>query len=91
MTDEYDIEAVLQHMLHRLPVSDLRTLYALDPVEMIEGYEAGRANFPCGDNRSRSFWHGWRNGMMDAGHTEQDWASVTVAKLYAAAHHRHAG
>jgi hypothetical protein len=29
--------------------------------------------------------------MMDAGHMEQDWASVTLAKLYAAAPHRHAG
>jgi hypothetical protein len=80
-----DITTLLEVMLRRVPVTDLRTLHALDPVEMIAGYEDGRANFPCGDNRSRAYWHGWRNGMIDAGHMPADWASITLAKGYAAA------
>jgi hypothetical protein len=86
-----DITALLETMLRRVPATDLRTLHALDPVEMIAGYEDGRADFPCGDNRSRAYWHGWRNGMVDAGHLPADWASIALAKAYAAAGRRKHG
>ncbi|KRQ99335.1 hypothetical protein CP49_11640 [Bradyrhizobium valentinum] len=69
-------------MLHRQPVCTLGALATLDSDEIVEGYLDGRENFPCGDNRSRSYWHGRRNGMMDGGHMDRDWASSMLAKQY---------
>lgn len=46
-------------------VADLRTL---DSAEVMEGYLDGLDDAPGpGNNRSRSYWHGWRNGMTDRG------------------------
>lgn len=51
-----------------LPVTTLAELDALDDAECVEGYFDGRDDAPePGNNRSRSYWHGWRCGMMDAG------------------------
>lgn len=51
------------------PVRTVDDLESLDQTEMLEGYSAGHAGDPePGGNRGRSFWHGWRNGMVDAGH-----------------------
>jgi len=72
----------LDHICRRLPVADLLTLSLLDDAEIEEGYHDGRENFPCGENRSRSYWHGWRNGMMDGRHMDGDWASRELAHLY---------
>ncbi len=59
-----------------------RTTLTLDEAEIAEGYRDGRQNEPCGDNRSRSYWHGWRNGMMDGKHMKGDHASAVLAKAY---------
>ncbi len=49
------------------PVSELADLYQLDPVEMKDGYRAGLdGDGEPGDNRSRAYWHGWRNGRTDS-------------------------
>lgn len=49
------------------PVTTLADLDALDGDEVVEGYFDGRAGWPePGNNRSRSYWHGWRNGASDA-------------------------
>jgi hypothetical protein len=63
----------------RVPVSDPHTLSTLDDAEMVEGYKDGFAGFPCGDNRSRSYWHGWRNGMVDSGRAKTDAAQMLLA------------
>ncbi|MBA3576167.1 MAG: hypothetical protein H0W39_00925 [Sphingomonas sp.] len=42
-------------------------LDTLDEAEIIEGYRDGFEGFPCGENRGRSYWHGWKNGMTDTG------------------------
>jgi hypothetical protein len=48
------------------PVVSLDELDALDSAEMVEGYHDGYQNEPRpSGNRSKSYWHGWRNGMMD--------------------------
>jgi hypothetical protein len=53
-------------MVDRAPVTDPAELDALDPEEMQEGYRDGRAgDAEPGDNRSKSYWHGWRNGSND--------------------------
>jgi hypothetical protein len=54
------------------PVSTIADLETLDEDEILEGYQDGMNNFPCGDNRSRSYWHGWRNGMADFRHIPSD-------------------
>lgn len=48
------------------PVKTLADLDALDEKEIVEGYFDGRENAPQPKgNRSRSYWHGWQNGMSD--------------------------
>jgi hypothetical protein len=55
-------------------------LDTLDDAEVFEGYRDGRANEPePGDNRSLSYWHGWRNGMVDYGHMKVDDAQAALA------------
>lgn len=55
------------------PVRTLADLNSLDQAEVLSGYEDGRRGDPApGHNRSRSYWHGWRNGAVDAGHREKD-------------------
>lgn len=62
------------------PVCAVADLDTLDSAEVVEGYFDGRANEPePGNNRSRSYWHGWRNGMVDAGHREGDDAQGRLA------------
>jgi len=63
-----------------MPVWTVADLETLDDAEIIEGYHDGRANEPePGNNRSRSYWHGWRNGMADGGHRKGDAAQAALA------------
>jgi len=49
----------------RAPVETLEELDTLDDAEIQEGYRDGWTGEPePGDNRSKSYWHGWRVGMM---------------------------
>src|SRR3954463_9868084 len=57
-------------MVERIPATTPDQVFAMDEAEMVEGYQDGRDNAPCGDNRSESYWHGWRNGMVDGGHAK---------------------
>ena len=66
--------------LHRKPVATVAELVTLDDAEMVDGYFDGFADEPCGDNRSRAFWHGWRNGMMDKGRLEKDNTACALAQ-----------
>ena len=55
------------------PVRTMADLMTLDGDEIAEGCVDGRNGAPePGDNRSRSYWHGWRVGAMDAGRIEID-------------------
>jgi hypothetical protein len=50
------------------PVTTLAEYDALDPGDVIDGYEAARRGRPePGDDRSRGYWHGWRVYMMGSG------------------------
>jgi hypothetical protein len=66
-------------MTERTPVTTVADLNTLDEAEIIEGYHDGREGFPCGENRSRSYWHGWRNGMADSGRVGNDSAQQALA------------
>jgi hypothetical protein len=56
-------------------VETLADLDQLDVAEMYEGWLDGGGDVPeprPGGNRSRSYWHGWRNAMMTKGLIEND-------------------
>jgi len=64
------------------PVTTLADLDSLDDAELLEGYRDGRAGEPePGNNRSRSYWHGWRNGAVDGGHRDKDLAQSELARV----------
>lgn len=68
-------------MVERVPVADVIALADLDSAEVVEGYHDGFAgDAEPGDNRSPSYWHGWRNGAVDGGHREKDAAQAALAK-----------
>jgi hypothetical protein len=67
-------------MPDRQPITKASELDALDDAEIIEGYWDGFHGEPePGDNRSLSYWHGWRNGAVDKGHRKGDAAQAALA------------
>lgn len=65
------------------PVSTLAELDKLDDAEVVEGYFDGYKGEPePKGNRSRSYWHGWRNGAVDAKRREHDAAQIELARAY---------
>ena len=60
-----------------LPVATLADLKNLDDDEIVAGYRDGMqcADEP-GSDKSRGYWHGWRNAQMDHGRMPHD-ASAT--------------
>lgn len=66
--------------MSRIPIRKAKQLDDLNEKEMVEGYLDGFQNEPQpGDNRSYSYWHGWRNGMVDGKHAEGDGAQAALA------------
>lgn len=64
------------------PVRTLADLESLDDEEVQDGYWSGYDGWSePGNNRSRSFWHGWRNGAVDGKHREKDDAQAELARL----------
>ena len=67
----------------REPVTTREELVTLNSDEVLEGYRDGlRGEAEPGDNRSKSYWHGWRNGMVDGGHRPKDAAQAQLAHEY---------
>ena len=65
------------------PVSTLADLRSLDDDEIVEGYLSYLSGDPePGPNRGRSFWHGWRNGAIDAGDIPIDDAARELASQW---------
>lgn len=49
-------------------VATVQDLNNLDEKEMVAGYLAGINNdSQPGSDKSRAYWHGWKNGMCDKG------------------------
>lgn len=72
-------------MVDRIPITAPADLEALDRAEIMEGYMDGLSgDGEPGDNRSPSYWHGWRNGAVDGGHREKDIAQVLLARAVVA-------
>lgn len=69
------------------PVATLSDLEKLDADEMLDGYRSGLAEEPQpGSDKSKSFWHGWRNGMMDRGKLPHDDAANALVREMGAKH-----
>ena len=68
----------------RMPVTTLVDLDALNDDEILHGYRDGRKNDPePGGNRSRAYWHGWRNGRVDGRHVaDPDPAQQQLVRLW---------
>ena len=70
-------------MVERTPIRDAELLDSLDNEELIDGYYDGfRGEIEPGDNRSLSYWHGWRNGAVDGGHRIADSAQALLAEPF---------
>lgn len=51
--------------------------------DVLAGYRSGYAGDPePGSDKSRSFFHGWRNGRVDGGHQMIDDAQQEFAKSF---------
>jgi hypothetical protein len=67
------------------PVTTLADLESLDQSQILEGYMAAERGDPePGPNRGRSYWHGWRNRMIDLGQIPSDEASRALVREYVA-------
>ena len=61
-------------------VDDFRTL---DDGEVLEGHLDGCHGEAAPDSsQSRSYWHGWRNGMVDSAHSLPDQAQFALAEAF---------
>jgi hypothetical protein len=62
-------------------VSTAADLATLDQESIVEGYVTTQRGDPePGPNRGRSFWHGWRNRMIDYGEIPGDEASRQLVR-----------
>lgn len=67
------------------PVTTVLDYRGLDEGEVMCGYLDGLSGAPpprpgC----SRAFWHGWRSGVVDAGHAVQDEDQIALEDAFAA-------
>lgn len=64
-----------------LPVRTKADLDSLDQDQILEGYISAKQGDPePGPNRGRSYWHGWRNRMIDMQEHPLDDASLALIK-----------
>jgi hypothetical protein len=65
------------------PIKSLSDLDAQNDDDIYAGYRAGRAGMPePGSDKSRAYWHGWRNGMADSGRMPIDESMRALAHAY---------
>lgn len=63
------------------PVSTVEELAKLNDEEIIEGYRSGYKGDPEPDStKSKSFWHGYRNGLVDSGRWKGDEHQTALAR-----------
>lgn len=66
--------------MSRVPITKAAQLSELEEGDLLSGYSDGLDNEPApGDNRSYSYWHGWRNGQVDKGFAKGDAAQAALA------------
>jgi len=63
------------------PVATKAELEMLNDGEMVEGYMSGlNGDAEPGSDKSRSHWHGWRNGMVDSGRVQIDSSQMKLVR-----------
>jgi len=63
------------------PIRTKAELDLLDDDEIVAGYISGlNGDDEPGSDKSRSFWHGWRNGHSDRGFSPIDDAQIQLAR-----------
>ena len=63
------------------PVETVEDLNSLNDDEIVAGYRSGMHGDPePGSDKSRSFWHGWRNGEVDSKRKEIDGHQMRLAE-----------
>lgn len=66
-------------------VDTLADLQNLNDDEILAGYRAGWSDAAePGSDKSRSYWHGWRNAQIDLGRLPADNESGQLARAYVA-------
>lgn len=71
-------------------VDNIADLELLDQDEMVQGYREGWDGAPePGSDKSKSYWHGWRNAMIDTRRMEPDAASDALVRQYMIRHRSH--
>lgn len=66
--------------MSRQPVTTAAELETFDPAEVLEGYLDGMSGDPePGGNRSKGYWHGWRNAKNDREGKSDDAQRVLIA------------
>ncbi len=70
-------------MAEFLFVETVEDFRRLDDGEVLEGYFDGFHAVPApGSDRSRSYWHGWRNGSIEAGYALPDQAYRALQEAF---------
>lgn len=63
------------------PLTSAAELALIDDGDCVAGYHAGLDGEPePGSDRSKSFWHGWRNGMIDSHRMPIDAAALALVR-----------
>jgi hypothetical protein len=67
------------------PVENIADFRSLDEGEILCGYLDGMNGSPCTLSEvSRSYWHGWRNGLVDGGFTLRDISQLRLEAQFCA-------
>lgn len=61
-------------------ITTLEELAALNSDECVAGYHAGRQNAADFTQRSKSYWHGYLNGLVDGGHAKSSEAQQELVR-----------
>ena len=65
------------------PITDLEDLWVQNHGDISLGYQAGLAGLPePGNLFSRAYWHGWRNGRVNAGFQPEDAAQAMLSPAH---------
>lgn len=70
--------------LDREPVTNADELAGFDDAEILEGYmDALAGDGEPGGNRSKGYWHGWRNGSNDRAGKVDDAQRALISSIRA--------
>ena len=64
------------------PVETLADLANLDEDEIVAGYRSGQCADEPGSDKSRSYWHGWRNAQTDRGRVQPDIHQTRLVRAF---------